>query len=66
MPRSVTFPVAAASAPAPTFARAVELFGYEGVVNLAALMANYAMTAVMLDAVNQEFYPERTSLVPLS
>jgi 4-carboxymuconolactone decarboxylase len=36
-----------------TFARAVELFGHEGVVNLAALMGNYAMTAVILNAVNQ-------------
>ena len=42
-----------------TFARAVELFGREGVVNVAALMGNYAMTAVMLDAVDQQLHPDR-------
>jgi 4-carboxymuconolactone decarboxylase len=48
-----------------TFARAVELFGHEGVVNLAALMGNYAMTAVMLNAVDQQLHPERSPLLPL-
>ena len=48
-----------------TFARAVELFGREGVVNLAALMGNYAMTAVMLNAVDQHVHPERRPLLPL-
>jgi 4-carboxymuconolactone decarboxylase len=47
-----------------TFARAVELFGHEGVVNLAALMGNYAMTAVMLNAVDQQLHPERQPLLP--
>jgi 4-carboxymuconolactone decarboxylase len=47
-----------------TFARAVELFGHEGVVNLAALMGNYAMTAVMLDAVDQHLHPDRPPLLP--
>ena len=47
-----------------TFARAVELFGREGVVNLAALMGNYAMTAVMLDAVDQQLHPDRPPLLP--
>ncbi len=48
-----------------TFARAVELFGHEGVVNLAALMGNYAMTAVILNAVDQHVHPERTPLLPI-
>jgi 4-carboxymuconolactone decarboxylase len=48
-----------------TFARAVQAFGYEGVVNLAALMGNYAMTAVLLDAVDQHVHPERRPLLPL-
>jgi 4-carboxymuconolactone decarboxylase len=48
-----------------TFARAVELFGHEGVVNLAALVGNYAMTAVILDAVDQHVHPERQPLLPL-
>ena len=39
-----------------TFARAVGLFGHEGVVNLAALMGNYAMTAVILNAVDQQHH----------
>jgi 4-carboxymuconolactone decarboxylase len=47
-----------------TFARAVELFGHEGVVNLVALMGNYAMTAVMLDAVDQHLPPDRPPLLP--
>jgi len=49
---------------AATFARAVELFGHEGVVNLAALMGNYAMTAVMLNAVDQQLHPDRPPLLP--
>jgi 4-carboxymuconolactone decarboxylase len=48
-----------------TFARAVEAFGREGVVNLAALMGNYAMTAVILDAVDQRVHPERRPLLPI-
>jgi 4-carboxymuconolactone decarboxylase len=48
-----------------TFARAVELFGHEGVVNLAALMGNYAMTAVMLNAVDQQLHPDRPPLLPI-
>jgi len=49
-----------------TFARAVELFGHEGVVNLAALMGNYAMTAVMLNTVDQQLHPDRPNLLPAS
>jgi 4-carboxymuconolactone decarboxylase len=45
-----------------TFARAVDLFGRQGVVNLAALMGNYAMTAVVLDAVDQQLHPDRPPL----
>ena len=48
-----------------TFAQAVELFGYEGVVNLAALMGNYTATAIMFNAVDQHLHPERTSPLPL-
>ena len=49
-----------------TFARAVEAFGYEGVVNLAALMGQYAMTAVILNAVDQQLRPEQQPLLPMS
>jgi 4-carboxymuconolactone decarboxylase len=47
-----------------TFARAVELFGHEGAVNLAALMGNYAATALMFSAVDQHLHPERQPLLP--
>ena len=48
-----------------TFACAVELFGHEGVVNLVALMGNYAATAIMLNAVDQQLHPDRQPLLPL-
>jgi 4-carboxymuconolactone decarboxylase len=48
-----------------TFAQAVQRFGHEGVVNLAALMGNYAMTAVILDAVDQRLPPDRPPLLPM-
>jgi 4-carboxymuconolactone decarboxylase len=47
-----------------TFARAVELFGRREVVNLAALMGNYAMTAVILDTVAQQLPPGQPPLLP--
>ena len=49
---------------AETFARAVELFGRREVVNLAALMGNYAMTAVLLDTVGQQLHPGQRPLLP--
>ena len=48
-----------------TFARAVELFGRRGVVELAALMGNYAMTAVILNAVDQQLHPGQKALLPV-
>jgi 4-carboxymuconolactone decarboxylase len=48
-----------------TFSRAVELFGHEGVVNLAALIGNYAGTAILLNAVDQQLHPDRLPLLPL-
>ena len=49
-----------------TFARAVELFGRRGVLELAALMGNYAGTALILTAVDQQLHPEQTPLLPRS
>ena len=46
-----------------TFARALDAFGPRGVVNLAALMGEYAMTAVILNAVDQQLRPDQTSLL---
>ena len=48
-----------------TFARAVEAFGHEGVVNLAALMGNYAMTAIILNMANQQLRPDQKPLLPI-
>ena len=48
-----------------TFAQAVDTFGDEGVVNLAALMGNYAMMAVILTAVDQHVPPGHQPLLPI-
>lgn len=50
---------------AATFARAVALFGRRGVLELAALMGTYAMTAVILDAVDQQLHPGQKPLLPV-
>jgi 4-carboxymuconolactone decarboxylase len=47
-----------------TFARAVDLFGRRGVLELAALMGNYAMTAVILNTVDQQLHPGQKPLLP--
>jgi 4-carboxymuconolactone decarboxylase len=47
-----------------TFADALRIFGPEGVVNLAALMGNYAATAVILNAVDQQLPPDQKPLLP--
>ncbi len=48
-----------------TFAQALKLFGRQGILNLAALMGNYAMTAVILNAVNQRLRPGQKPLLPM-
>ena len=48
-----------------TFARVVALFGRRGVLELAALMGNYAMTAVILDTVDQQLHPGQKPLLPV-
>lgn len=48
-----------------TYARTLELFGETGVVDLAALMANYALTAVMLTAFDQQLHEGQKPLLPL-
>jgi len=48
-----------------TFARAVDLFGRQGVVELVALMGNYAATALMFRAVDQQLHPGRKPLLPI-
>jgi 4-carboxymuconolactone decarboxylase len=48
-----------------TFARAVQLFGHEGVVNIASLMGNYAATTILLNIADQHVRPRETSLLPV-
>lgn len=48
-----------------TFARAVKLFGHQGVVNILSLMGDYAATTIMLNAADQHVRPRDKSLLPL-
>jgi 4-carboxymuconolactone decarboxylase len=48
-----------------TYAEMVRIFGETAVVNLTALMANYAFTAVMLTAFDQQLHEGRKPLLPL-
>ena len=48
-----------------TFARAVALFGRQGVLDLAALIGDYAMTAIILTTFDQQVHPDRPPLLPV-
>ncbi len=48
-----------------TFARAVKLFGHQGVVNIVALMGDYAATTILLNVAGQHVRPRDTSLLPI-
>ena len=43
----------------------VRVFGQTAVVNFTALMANYAFTAVMLTAFDQQVHEGRKPLLPI-
>ena len=47
-----------------TYGELVRTFGHTGVVNLVALMTNYAATAYMLTAFDQQLPPDRKGLLP--
>ena len=47
-----------------TYAEMVRVFGQAAVVNITALMANYAFTAVMLAAFDQQLHEGRKPLLP--
>ena len=47
-----------------TFAKAVELFGKQGTVELVTLMGDYAMNGLMLDALDQHLPADRKALLP--
>ena len=49
---------------AETFAKAVELFGRRGTVELIGVMGDYSMVGMMLQAVDQQL-PGRPELPPL-
>jgi len=46
------------------FAKAVELFGRQGTLELATLLGDYAMVGIMMQAVDQHLPPERPSTLP--
>ena len=48
-----------------TFARAVKLFGHQGVVNIVALIGDYAATAILLNVADQHVRPTEKSLLPI-
>jgi 4-carboxymuconolactone decarboxylase len=48
-----------------TFARAVKLFGHQGVVNVVSLMGDYAATTMLLNVADQRVRPKDKSLLPL-
>ncbi|MGH9785535.1 MAG: carboxymuconolactone decarboxylase family protein, partial [Terriglobia bacterium] len=48
-----------------TFARALNLFGRQGIVNLVSLMSHYAATAVLLTTFDQQLRPGQQPLLPL-
>ena len=48
-----------------TFARAVKLFGTQGVVDIVALMGDYAATTILLNVADQHVRPQQTPLLPI-
>lgn len=48
-----------------TFAKALQLFGDEALVDLVSLMGNYASTGVFLDAFDQHLLPTEKPLLPM-
>src|SRR5262249_48273330 len=46
-----------------TFSHALEVFGSRGLVELAALMGNYAATAIMLNLADQQWRPDQRRLL---
>ena len=47
------------------WAKTVELFGRQGALEIATIMGDYAMAAVMLTAVDQRLPPDRKPLLPI-
>lgn len=51
--------------PSAMFAKMVGLFGREGTMEITMIMGDYAMTAMLLNAVDQHLPPDREPLLPL-
>jgi len=49
---------------ADVYAKAIELFGKQGTVELVALMGDYALNALLLDAWDQHLPADRKPLLP--
>ncbi|MNC97063.1 hypothetical protein D3C83_146030 [compost metagenome] len=47
------------------FAKMVALFGERGTIEITMVMGDYAMTAMLLNAVNQQLPPTWEPLLPL-
>jgi len=47
------------------FAKMVSLFGQRGTIEVTMVMGDYAMTAMLLNAVNQQLPPDRDPLLPI-
>jgi 4-carboxymuconolactone decarboxylase len=52
--------------PSELFAKMVELFGRRGTMEIVMVMGDYTMTAMVLNAVDQQLPPDREPLLPLS
>jgi 4-carboxymuconolactone decarboxylase len=48
-----------------TFSRALKLLGRQGLVNVVALMGNYAANAILLNTVDQQMDPGVTPRLPI-
>jgi 4-carboxymuconolactone decarboxylase len=48
-----------------TFARALKLFGDQGLVNIASLMGDYASTSILLSVADQHVRPRDKPLLPI-
>jgi 4-carboxymuconolactone decarboxylase len=51
--------------PTELFAKMVSLFGQRGAIEITMVMGDYAMTAMLLNAVNQQLPADREPLLPL-
>ena len=48
-----------------TFARALKLFGKQGLVNIVSVMGDYASNCLLLNTFDQQVPPGRTALLPI-